>query len=49
MAKSLQDDLTTLSGWVTENKMQLDIKKSSISYVVWCQEVCCFSALDYGQ
>ena len=28
VAKILQDDLTTLSGWVTESKMQLNIKKS---------------------
>ena len=26
VAKTLQDDLTTLSGWVTESKMQLNIK-----------------------
>ena len=32
VAKTLQDDLTTLSGWVTESKMQLNIKKSSIMW-----------------
>ena len=26
VAKTLQDDLTTLSGWFTESKMQLNIK-----------------------